>query len=203
MALALDHDVGMGRGLPTLERHRQNTLHAEHVALAQDHDVEMGGRGGCSIFRVKRGVEGWGWCSIFRVKRGAGVGKQYQEEGGGVGGSSIKRRAGGAVSRGGLGVGDGGGIPCTLDTGGGLLCVFLFNFACSFPPPTCLEVMHQVILMNPRHFAGVEELVELIHAQGPSLGILVGPDLLPANKHGKNDAIRSVVKQETQRSTKK
>ena len=63
--------------------------------------------------------------------------------------------------------------------------------------------MHQVILMNPRHFAGVEELVELIHAQGPSLGILVGPDLLPANKHGKSDATRSVVKHETQRSTKK
>ena len=162
-----------------------------------------GGGGGCSIFRVKRGVEGWGWCSIFRVKRGAGGGGEAVSRGGQGGWEE-------AVLRGGLGGqyqeegwGGDGGISCTLNTGGGLLCVFLFNFACSFSPPTCLEVMHQVILMNPRHFAGVEELVELIHAQGPSLGILVGPDLLPANKHGKNDAIRSVVKQETQRSTKK
>ena len=164
---------GWGVGGAAVSSGSRGGLRVGGGAVSSESRGGLGGGGGEAVSRGGQG--GWGEA----VLRG-GLGGQYQEEGGG-----------------------GGGISCTLNTGGGLLCVFLFNFACSFPPPTCLEVMHQVILMNPRHFAGVEELVELIHAQGPSLGILMGPDLLPANKHGKNDAIRSVVKQETQRSTKK
>ena len=50
------------------------------------------------------------------------------------------------------------------------------------PAPTCLEMMHQVILLNPRYFAGAEEFAELVHAQRPPFAVLVGPDLLPVNR---------------------
>ena len=55
-------------------------------------------------------------------------------------------------------------------------------------------MMHQVIFLNPRYFAGVEKLAELIHAQWPTLGVFVGTDLLPAKRHYNSDPTRYAVK---------